>query len=205
MVAARKQYPTLTPEEYFAWEERQTCRHEYIDGQVYAMTGGTINHSKIASNVNFLLKSHLRGGQCQVLTSDARVNVYASRNYLYPDASVTCDDRDRNAVQFITYPCLIVEVLSPHTEAYDRGNKFALYRRNPNLSDYVLVDANDFAIDVYRKDERNKWDILNYRAGDAVELLSIGLTFPIEQVYEDITFMPEAKPKGQEVYEDSGE
>jgi Uma2 family endonuclease len=199
MIAAKENFPRFTPEEYFAWEEQQNCRHEYIDGEVYAMTGGTINHSKIASNVNFLLKSHLRGGGCQVLTSDARVNIVRSTDYVYPDISVTCDERDKTTSQFITHPCLIVEVLSSSTEAYDspletlrdRGNKFRMYRRNPNLRDYVLVDANEIAVEIYHQDEDNKWDILNYRSGDLVEMKSINLTVNIEQVYEDIVLVQE--------------
>ncbi len=188
MIAARESLPTFTPEEYFEWEERQEIRHEYFDGEVYAMTGGTLNHSEVSGNFNSLLKTHLRGGKCRVLNGDARVNVYNSNKYVYPDLSVTCNERDRNNTKFVSNPCLIVEVLSPSTEAYDRGDKFALYRLSPSLQDYVLVSADKVAIDIYRRDERGKWDIINYRSGDLVELVSIDLTFSIEQVYEDIIF-----------------
>jgi Uma2 family endonuclease len=191
MIATKENFPRFTPEEYFAWEEQQLCRHEYIDGEIYAMTGGTINHSKIAMNFGFLLKAHLRGGGCQVLNSDARVNIVRSTDYVYPDISVTCDERDKTTSQFITYPCLIVEVLSPSTEAYDRGNKFRMYRCNPNLRDYVLVNANEIAVEIYHQNEDNKWDILNYRSSDLVELKSINLTVSIEQIYEDIVFATE--------------
>ncbi len=113
--------------------------------------------------------------------------------------SVTCDERDKTTSQFITYPCLIVEVLSPSTvraasafaEAYDRGNKFRMYRCNPNLRDYVLVNANEIAVEIYHQNEDNKWDILNYRSSDLVELKSINLTVSIEQIYEDIVFATE--------------
>ena len=113
MLAAREHFPRFTPEEYFAWEERQEVKHEYIGGEVYAMTGGTINHSEIAMSFGSLLKTHLRGGGCRVLTSDARVNIQESNDYVYPDVSVTCDDFDRTTTQYISHPCLIVEVLSP--------------------------------------------------------------------------------------------
>jgi len=191
MIVIREQSPRLTPEEYFAWEERQQCRHEYLNGEIYAMTGGTLNHSSIALNLGTLLKNHLRGSGCQTLNSDARVNILRSNDYVYPDISVTCDERDRTTTQFITYPCLIIEVLSPSTAAYDRGKKFTRYRRNPSLRDYVLVDVNTMEIDLYRQDEGNKWEILNYQAGDLVEFQSVNLTFAIEQVYEDIVFTPE--------------
>ncbi len=192
MIAAKDTFPKFTPEEYFAWEEQQQCRHEYIDGEIYAMTGGTLNHGRIALNFGALLKNHLRGSGCQTGNSDCRVNIQGLNDYVYPDLSVTCDLRDRTATQFISYPCLIVEVLSPSTEAYDRGNKFRMYRRNPILKDYVLVDANSVAIDLYRKDEAGNWYILNYQAGDTIDLGSIDLTFSIEQVYEDIIFEIEA-------------
>jgi Uma2 family endonuclease len=188
MVVAKDKLPRFTPEEYFQWEERQQLRHEYINGEVYAMSGGTINHSKIASNLNFILKSHLRGGGCQVLTSDARVKIVESNDYVYPDLSVTCDDRDRSTSQYITYPCLVVEVLSPSTANYDRGDKFRMYRRNPILRDYLLVDAEKIAIDLYRHNELGNWEIINYQAGDAIELKSVNLSCSIEDIYEDIVF-----------------
>jgi Uma2 family endonuclease len=188
MIAVRENFPKLTPEEYFVWEEQQQLRHEYIDGEVYAMTGGTLNHSEIAINFTVLLKTHLRGSGCRVLNSDARVNIYESNDYVYPDLTVTCDPRDRNSTKFVSYPCLIAEVLSPTTEAYDRGDKFFIYRRSPTLQDYVLVRTDRVAIDVFNKDDRGKWDIINYRSGDVVELKSINLTFPIEEIFEDIIF-----------------
>jgi Uma2 family endonuclease len=190
MIAAREHFPRLTPEEYFAWEEQQLVRHEYIDGEVYAMSGGTIDHSDIAGNFLVLLKAHLRGSGCKTLNSDARVNILESSHYVYPDVSVTCDDRDKTTAQYITYPCLVVEVLSSSTEAYDRGNKFKLYRRNPCLQEYVLVSAESMAIELFRKVGDN-WSIIDYEPGDVVELASINLTFPIEQVYEDIVFSAE--------------
>jgi Uma2 family endonuclease len=149
VIAVRDNSPRFTPAEYFAWEEQQLERHEYINGEVYAMSGGTINHSDIAGNFLSLLKAHLRGSGCKALNSDARVNILESSHYVYPDLSVTCDERDKSTTQYITYPCLVVEVLSSSTEAYDsstktlcdRGNKFKLYRRNlvsKNMSWSVL-------------------------------------------------------------------
>ena len=188
MVAAREHLPRFTPEEYFAWEEQQLERHEYIDGEVYAMSGGTINHGDIALNFGALLKSHMRGRGCKTLNSDCRVSIVGSTKYVYPDLSVTCDERDQTTAQYITYPCLIVEVLSPGTEAYDRGNKFKMYRRNPSLQEYVLVSADTIEIELFRKTDTDDWRIINYQAGDTVELKSINLTCQIEQIYEDIVF-----------------
>jgi len=188
VIAARDNDRSFTPEEYFSWEEKQLERHELIDGMVYAMTGGTQNHSAIKLNVASLIRSHLRGSPCRVFNSDLKVNILNTPNYTYPDLSVTCDDRDREHPLYITYPCLIVEVLSDSTEAYDRGKKFEKYRRNPNLVDYVLVSSDEIAIDIYHKNDAGEWVILSYRSGDLVEFQSINLSLPIEQLYEEIVF-----------------
>ncbi|MEM8810477.1 MAG: Uma2 family endonuclease, partial [Cyanobacteria bacterium P01_G01_bin.38] len=117
MIAARESLPQLTPEEYFVWEEQQLEKHEYIDGQIYAMGGGTVNHGRIAIRFVSLFDIHLEDTGCITGNSDIRVNIPETTNYTYPDASVTCDERDQANAQYIAYPCLIVEVLSESTEA----------------------------------------------------------------------------------------
>lgn len=193
VIAARDHDQYFTPEEYFVWEEQQLERHELIDGRVYAMTGGTRTHSDLAGNFLSIIKPHLRGSGCKTYNPDCRVNILGTSNYIYPDLSVTCDDRDRENAFYITYPCLIVEVLSDSTEAYDRGRKFDKYRRNPNLVDYVLASSDAIAIDMYHRNDAGEWVILSYRAGDLVEFKSIGLTVPIEQIYEEIGFEPQSE------------
>ncbi len=193
MITARDIDQYFTPEAYFAWEEGQLERHELIDGYVYAMSGGTRNHSDIAGNFLSIIKPHLRGSGCKTYNSDCRINILNTPNYTYPDLSVTCDDRDRENALYITYPCLIVEVLSNSTEAYDRGKKFEKYRRNPNLVDYVLVSSDEIAIDIYHKNNVGEWLILSFRSGDQLELKSINLSLPIEQFYEEIIFDSEPK------------
>lgn len=188
MIATRDRERYFTPEEYFIWEELQLERHELIDGRVYAMSGGTQNHSAIAGNFLAIIKPHLRGSGCKTYNSDLKVNILNTPNYTYPDLSVTCDPRDNSSPQYITYPCLIVEVLSDSTEADDRGKKFEKYRRNPNLIDYVLVSSDEMAIDIYHRNDAGDWLILSYRSGDRVELKSIGLSLAIEQFYEEIVF-----------------
>ncbi len=191
MIVPRDESRYFTPEEYFIWEEKQLEKHELIDGRVYALTGGTKNHSTLAINLLLLIRAHLRGGRCRVFNSDLKVNILNTPNYTYPDLSVTCDARDRENPMYITYPCLIVEVLSDSTEAYDRGKKFDKYRRNPNLVDYVLASSAEIAVDIYHKNDAGEWVILSYRAGDRVELKSIGLSVASEQFYEEIVFEPQ--------------
>ena len=193
MVAVRDNTPRFTPEEYFAWEEQQLERHELIDGEVYAMSGGTKNHSRIALKFGSLLDSHLGNSGCETANSDLRVNIVNSTNYTYPDVSVTCDDRDKTTTKYITYPCLIIEVLSDSTEACDRGGKFRMYRQNPVLQDYVLVSSEKMEIDLYRKTESESWEIINYQVGDTIELKSVNLTFALERIYEGIYLTPAAE------------
>lgn len=191
MIAAKENFPTLTPEEYFTWEEQQLEKHEYINGEVYAMTGGSVNHSRIAIRFTTMFDTHLEASRCITGNSDLRVNIFGSNNYTYPDASVTCDERDKTTTQYITYPCLIVEVLSKTTEAYDRGGKFRMYRQNPALIDYLLVSSTSIEIDLYHKNDAGDWLIINYKPGDTIELKSINLNFPIEQVYRGLTLEPD--------------
>lgn len=191
MIAVENTSPRLTPEEYFAWEEKQREKHEYIDGQVYAMSGGSVNHGRIAIRFASLFDSHLESSSCITGNSDIKVNIFETTNYTYPDVSVTCDARDRSTPNFFTFPCLIVEVLSDSTEAYDRGGKFRLYRRNPVLKEYLLVSSTLVEVDLYRKNEIGEWLLINYQPGDTVELKSISLSVPIEQIYRDLTLNPE--------------
>ncbi|MEM8505565.1 MAG: Uma2 family endonuclease [Cyanobacteria bacterium P01_D01_bin.1] len=191
MVAAKERIPRMTPEEYFAWEEKQLEKHEYIDGEVYAMSGGSVNHSRISVRFITLFANHLEGSTCEPGNSDLRVNIAGTTNYTYPDVSVTCDERDQTTTQYITYPCLIVEVLSDSTAAYDRGGKFRLYRNNPVLQDYLLVSTDRIEMDLYRKNNAGDWIICNYKEGDTVTLESINLSFPIEQVYRGLVLTTE--------------
>ena len=191
MIAVKGNFPKLTPEEYFAWEEKQLEKHELINGQVYAISVGSVNHSRIAIRFATMVDTHLDTSSCITGNSDLRINIVGTNNYTYPDVSVTCDDRDKTTTQYITYPCLIVEVLSPSTELYDRSGKFRLYRKNPHLQDYLLVSSTSIEMDLYHKNEAGEWLIINYQEGDTVELKSINLSFPIEQVYRGLELKPE--------------
>lgn len=191
MIATTENTPHLSPEEYFAWEEQQLEKHEYINGQVYAMTDGSVNHSRIAIRFTTMFDTHLDPSSWITGNSDLKVNILGTTNYTYPDASVTCDEQDKANIQYISHPCLIVEVLSKSTEAYDRGGKFRMYQNNPALIDYLLVSSTTIEIDLYHKNDAGDWLIINYKPGDTIELKSINLKFPIEQVYRGLTLEPE--------------
>ena len=191
MVASKINFPQLTPEEYFIWEEKQLEKHEYIDGELYAMSGGSVNHGRIAIKFITMFDTHLENSGCIIGNSDIKINILKTNNYTYPDVSVTCDDRDKNTPNYFTYPCLIIEVLSASTEAYDRGGKFRMYRNNPVLKDYLLVSSTSIEMDLYHQKNNGEWVIINYKEGDTIALKSINFSFAIEQVYRGLILAPE--------------
>lgn len=176
----------ISPQEYLEWEERQDIKYEYVNGEVFAMTGGTLPHTTIALNLAAAFKSHLRGVKCRAFMADAKVAVSENGPFYYPDVVVSCDERDRQAIKFLQYPCLIVEVLSPTTEAYDRGAKFRQYRRIQTLQEYLLIDAEKISLDCFRLNEKGIWELYSYEEGDKVYLKTVDFQFPISLVYEDV-------------------
>lgn len=178
----------MTPQEYLEWEESQEFKYEYVNGEVFAMIGGTIPHTTIALNLASALKSHLRGSGCRAYMADAKVGVSEDGPFHYPDVMVSCDQRDRQAIKFIQHPCLIVEVLSPSTEGYDRGGKFAHYRRIQTLREYVLIDAEKIGVECFRLNDRGLWELHPYEDEDEVHLASVDFRFPMSLVYEDVQF-----------------
>lgn len=185
---AEPQFNRMTPQEYLDWEATQELKHEYVDGEVFAMTGGTIPHNLVSGNVYALLKSHLRGKSCRVLIADVKVQVSERGPYFYPDVMVSCDERDRSNTQLTQYPCLIIEILSPSTEAFDRGEKFRRYRQLSTLQEYVLVDATQMSVDRFCRISSSKWELQSYSEGEVLELTSVNWEGAIELLYEDVLF-----------------
>jgi len=186
---AEAQYPQkMTPEEYLVWEDQQEFRHEYIDGEILAMTGGTLPHNDIALNFYSSLHPHLRSRGCRVNVFDVKVQDNQNSRYFYPNLVVSCNPEDLQSRQFINYPKVIIEVLSPSTAGYNRGNKFKYYRQIPSLEEYVLVDTEEIAIEVYGRGEGKMWRYYAYVTGDAIALTSIEFECPIELLYEGVTF-----------------
>ncbi|WP_431193322.1 Uma2 family endonuclease [Trichocoleus desertorum] len=138
-MAANSRGSYVSPEAYLVGEDNSPVKHEYRGGQIYAMAGASNAHVLIAVNLATTLRTHLRGKGCLTFASDTKVHIQAINTYHYPDVIVTCDERDRSFSDFVRYPCLLVEVLSDTTEAFDRGDKFADYRQLESLQEYVLV------------------------------------------------------------------
>ncbi len=189
MVATRES-SRLTPQEYFDWEAQQQQRYEYFDGVVYAMAGGSLAHGRLGLNISSVLNAHTRGSGCITFNSDCKVGISERGPFVYPDVSVSCDDRDRTAQQFTQFPVLIVEVLSPSTEAYDRGAKFKLYRGLDSLQEYVLVGSETKLVEVFCRNPSGSWEFMAYGEGDEVTLTSVGLTVAVEAFYEDVILVP---------------
>ena len=180
----------LTIEEYLDREQYSDVRHEYVNGIVYALMGGTERHNQICLTVAATLRQHLRGEPCRVFMSDMKV--LAATVFYYPDVMVVCDKGNPDAL-YQTEPILLAEVLSVSTEAKDRLEKLVAYQGLPSLKEYVLVSQDQVHVDVYRR-LGDDWEIESLHYGDTVRLASVSFEAPIEKFYEDIlAFM--AKPK----------
>lgn len=175
----------MTVEAYLAWEPLQELRYEFVNGDVLAMSGGTLAHNDIAVNLLAALRPHLRKQGCRINIADAKLNVTPTL-YRYPDLVVTCDERDKTALTAIQFPKLIVEVLSSGTEAVDRGDKLREYCNLPSLEEYVLISSKDISVEVYRRSESRFWLYTIYETGDVIKLESVDFEFSIELLYEDI-------------------
>lgn len=172
--------------EYLAAEETSAEKHEFLDGEVRAMAGGTISHGALAARLAYLLGAALDGKPCSVFSSDVRVRIEASNRTVYPDLTVVCGRLERSAVdaEAIANPVLIVEVLSDSTEAYDRGEKWRHYRRLPSLHEYVLVSQREPLIEVFRR-AGAAWTPLEAGPGESIELASLGVSLGVDALYAD--------------------
>ena len=188
MIANPQDYQKMTAEEYLKWESQQEIRHEYVDGEILAMTGGTIPHNEMALNFYTALRPHLRQRGCRVNVSDVKVQANQNSRYFYPDLVVTCDREDLKSRDFVQHPKVIVEVLSPGTASYDRGDKFKYYRQMLSLQEYVLVDSESISVEVYHRGEGKMWLYYAFTNGDTIALESIEFECAIELLYEGIIF-----------------
>lgn len=168
-------------------EKDSTHPYELIDGYPCLMTGGSPDHSIIGANINRILGEHLRKRPCIVYNSDVYVALNDNENSPCPDASVSCDRRDRHAKKVIRYPCLIVEVLSPGTKALDKGIKLDLYQSISSVQEILYIDTQVMRVQLYRR-EADGWFMRNFMQDDRVELASIQLQIPVSEMYEKTTF-----------------
>lgn len=172
---------------YLAWEQDQPLKHEYFQGEAFAMVGARQEHVLVSLNLASALKQRLRGGPCRAYVADMRLRVAAADAYFYPDVMVSCDARDHAAALFLEHPRLIVEVLSTGTEAFDRGAKAATYRLLPSLREYVLVDIEARRMELYRRTDQDDWLLHDCRLGASVcRFESLEIELPTAEIFEDL-------------------
>ena len=185
--------PYLTPEEYLAIERAAEFRSEYLDGGMYAMSGGTLNHAAIVGNTLFQLMSQLQGTKCRAFANDLRLHSAMHRMFTYPDIVVICGapaflDQRRDTIVDAT---VIVEVLSPSTKSYDRGDKFAFYRSLPSFADYLLLAQNAVQAEHHARQPDGSWLLREFSSPAAqIELTSVGCRLDLGSLYTTVDFEP---------------
>jgi Uma2 family endonuclease len=183
----------LTEEEYLAWEDQQTEKHEYFEGEVFAMAGASMAHNVIFSNVFGEIRQFLKGKSCMPFGSDLRVYVPQNKLYAYPDISVFCrpiSEKEEKLNSF-TESTILIEILSSSTKNYDRGEKFKLYRDIPSLKEYILIDSQSVLVEAYRINEAGFWELRVYKSIDSeVSFNSLGFSVPLVDIYNSTDLLP---------------
>ncbi len=179
--------PRATLREYVRLEAHANVKHEFVDGWIFAMAGGTPEHAALAASIIAMLTQALAGRRCRVFTSDARVHVAAANLVTYPDATVVCDELLRHDVDTlaIVNPVVLVEVSSPNTEDYDRGEKLAYYQSIPTVREVVLVAHDRPSIEVVRRGDDGSWTTETFGPGAAARLDSVDAELPVDDVFRD--------------------
>jgi Uma2 family endonuclease len=179
----------LTSDEFLAWELNQIERHDFVDGEVYAMSGAGEAHVTVTGNVWAALRDRVRSSGCRAFFTDMKLKVEATGNFFYPDVFVTCGEADRADPLVKRQPTLIVEVLSKSTAAYDRGDEFANYRQIPSLKEYALIDPDRRIADVFRLGHDGLWVLhpLTLRnATDTLNFASVNIALTAAEVFADV-------------------
>ena len=176
----------MTAAEFLAWDEHQTLRREFVRGEVFAMAGGEDRNNTVAGNLYVALRAHLAGSPCRVYSADVKLRVEAADCFFYPDVMVTCSAADAASRLIKREAVLVVEVLSPSTSAYDRGDKFADYRALPSLAEYLLVDVDKRRCDLYRKGADGLWVLHPTQGGQPLVLASVDLTVAPDALWADL-------------------
>jgi Uma2 family endonuclease len=177
--------PFISVEDYLAGEAVSSVKHEYVAGEVFAMAGASDAHVTVAGNLFAMLRAHVRGGPCRVYIADMKLRVELAQSFFYPDVFVTCDPADASEATAKWHPKAIIEVLSEFTEGYDRGGKFAAYRRLPSLEEYVLIDSRTRSVEVFRRHPAG-WVLQPVPDDGRLELLSLGFGCGLDAIYEDV-------------------
>ncbi len=179
----------LSIDEFLAWENEQPDRHEFYRGDVFAMVGARRVHGHVVVNLVAALKSHLRGSACRAFVNEQKIQVQ-NQAIFYPDLFVTCDRHDLATETVFRCPVLVVEVQSPSTTGYDHALKFIAYRTLESLQEYVMVDPDSRRVEVYRRNERNRFELVDQTGDASLILTSVELQMPMADVFEDVEGSP---------------
>lgn len=177
----------LTVEEYLEWEKESLEKHEYYRGEIFAMAGASTPHNIICINMIRDLAVALKGKTCRPYGSDMRMNIPENTLFTYPDISIYCNEpiSSKEDADTVIHPTVIIEILSPSTKGYDRGNKFKLYRDIPTLKEYILVDSEFVSLEAWRLNDNNNWELQEYNSLDAqLSIPAISFSMPILEIYE---------------------
>ena len=180
----------LTPEEYLTWERKSDTKHEYLGGEIIAMSGASRAHSLIVTNISGELYIQLKGSTCEVHTNDMRVRTHPEISYFYPDIVVVCGEPhfEDNIFDTLLNPVVLVEVLSPSTERYDRGEKFDYYQQLTSLREYVLVSQDEVRVELHHR-QGTVWQPNEFRSlNDMLVLTSIECELPLADIYRRVNF-----------------
>jgi Uma2 family endonuclease len=200
MTAQPKRY--ITEQEYIEFERENTIKHEYYGGEIYAMTGASRIHNLIAGNTLASLHGQLRRKPCQVFPSDMRVKIQKTGLYTYPDLVIICGEPQftDDALDTLLNPLVLVEILSPSTERYDRGMKFQHYRTIETLHDYILIAQDDYHIEHYSRQDNGQWLFQEATGIEAcITIPSIASILLLEDVYEKVDITPESPRISREI------
>ena len=176
----------MTADEFLAWDTTQTIKHEFVRGRVVALSGAHEAHVTLVGNVYSALRQHLKGSPCRTLATDMKLRVEAADAFYYPDVMVTCSAADAADPLVKREPTLVVEVLSPTTAAYDRGEKFAAYRLLPTLQEYLLVDPAARRCDLYRRGADGLWVLHPGAPEQGVHFASVGLKLDGTRLWDEV-------------------
>jgi Uma2 family endonuclease len=194
--ASQRKY---TVEEYLEREERSETKHEFYQGEIFAMTGASYRHVQIARNLTVDLANKLRGKPCQPLGGDMRLSISSIGLYTYPDLTIVCGEPkfDARNPNTLTNPTLLIEILSPSTERYDRTTKFGFYRQIPTLREYVLVSQHEARIEIFRRDQGD-WKFSDAVGLEAtIQLISVDCELPLAEVYKGVELDPPSSTNEQ--------
>ncbi len=186
----------ISPEAYFEMEETAAYKNEYHHGEIFAMTGASHCHNLIAMNVAAELHTRLREKDCFVYSSDMKIELDPAHHYVYPDVTIVCGEvrfaQGRDDV--VTNPIVLMEILSESTKDYDRGSKFAAYRKLPSLKEYVLIDQYSRHVEHFQRTDDNRWVLADLdRPDDVLILPSVGVDLPLSRIYDRVD-LPDESP-----------